>query len=187
MKSKIVVRVYQYHWAVSHSSILHFLQPNTTNATAKKKLRPGPAHFQGEIITKKRIYIDDIKGIFTKLGRKHPWVKEIQMKNNFIFKKIIMFLSSLIQCYDIAICVIWFELVFSGDRCGTWVSCCYSIFSSLRKKGRKFGVDEEVLVIEVLRRSGDILFWSFKGSGVKWTYRKRIAGDCCFIKFVSTL
>ena len=35
------------------------------------------------------------------------------------------------------------------------------------KRGANWGVDEEVLVIEEVKRRGDILFGSFKGSGVK--------------------
>ena len=87
VKSKIVVRVYQYHWAVSHSSILHFVQPNTINATAKKKLRPGPALFQGEIITKKRKYIDDIKGHFYQTWQKVSLGKGDSNEEQFYFQK----------------------------------------------------------------------------------------------------
>nr|XP_022290438.1 myb/SANT-like DNA-binding domain-containing protein 4 [Crassostrea virginica] len=36
-----------------------------------------------------------------------------------------------------------------------------------KKRGANWGVDEEVLVIEEVKRRGDILFGSFKGSGVK--------------------
>ena len=56
-----------------------------------------------------------VEPISTNLGTlKHPWVKRIQVfsieKKQLILIKLIMFFSSLNQCYDIIICVYWFEL-----------------------------------------------------------------------------
>ena len=61
------------------------------------------------------------------LAQKHPYVRGIQVCSNekpFNSQKVDNgFYSSLNQHYDIIICVYWFELFFSGERCGKWASC----------------------------------------------------------------
>ena len=52
----------------------------------------------------------------------------LQMKNQYIFIKLIMVFSSLNQRYDIIILFIdW--IVLSGERCGPWASCYQTVFA----------------------------------------------------------
>ena len=65
---------------------------------------------------KKIIFSRTTGPILTKLGTKHPWVKGIHVCSNEepfnSHKDNDGFFSSLNQCYDIIICVKWFELFY---------------------------------------------------------------------------